>query len=75
MMPIVHIQEFQALFNLSIVLYQMASLGYLSDAGEIKDEDMDLIAERAMHEGNPLYPVPKIMNKEECKEVLKIPKG
>ena len=40
MMPIVHIQEFQALFNLSIVLYQMASLGYLSDAGEIKDEDI-----------------------------------
>ena len=42
---------------------------------EIKDEDMDLIAERAMHEGNPLYPVPKIMNKEECKDVLKILKG
>ena len=42
---------------------------------EIQDEDMDLIAERAMHEGNPLYPVPKIMNKEECKEVLKILKG
>ncbi|MFX4208613.1 hypothetical protein ACOTWV_07460 [Aliarcobacter butzleri] len=40
MMPIVHIQEFQALFNLSIVLYQMSSLGYLSDAGEIKDEDI-----------------------------------
>ncbi|MCT7649157.1 hypothetical protein [Aliarcobacter butzleri] len=40
MMPIAHIEEFQALFNLSIVLYQMASLGYLSDAGEIKDEDI-----------------------------------
>lgn len=40
MMPIVHIQEFQALFNLSIVLYQMASLGYLSESGEIKDEDI-----------------------------------
>ncbi|PRM88279.1 DNA repair protein [Aliarcobacter cryaerophilus] len=43
MMPIIHIQEFQALFNLSIVLYQMASLGYLSDAGEIKDEDIKSI--------------------------------
>lgn len=43
MMPIAHIEEFQALFNLSIVLYQMASLGYLSDAGEIKDEDIKSI--------------------------------
>lgn len=43
MIPIVHIQEFQALFNLSIVLYQMVSLGYLSEVGEIKDEDIKLL--------------------------------
>lgn len=41
MIPIVHIQEFQALFNLSIVLYQMASLGYLSETGDVKDEDIN----------------------------------
>lgn len=38
---------------------------------EIKDEDIPLIAERALKEGNPLYPVPKIMNLEECKALIK----
>ena len=37
----------------------------------IKDEDIDLIAQRALKEGNPLYPVPKIMNLEECKAIIK----
>lgn len=32
----------------------------------IKEEDIDLIADRALLEGNPLYPVPKIMDKAEC---------
>ncbi|MGE4444902.1 MAG: DNA repair protein [Candidatus Altimarinota bacterium] len=40
MMPVAHIEEFQALFNLSIVLKQMASLGYLNEEGEINDEDI-----------------------------------
>ncbi|MBE6802883.1 MAG: iron-containing alcohol dehydrogenase [Ruminococcaceae bacterium] len=38
---------------------------------QIKDEDIPLIAERALKEGNPLYPVPKIMNLEECKALIK----
>jgi hypothetical protein len=38
-MPIVHIEEFQALFNLSIVLKQMANLGYLNATGEIVEND------------------------------------
>lgn len=38
-MPIVHIEEFQALFNLSIVLKQMANLGYLNATGEIVEDD------------------------------------
>lgn len=37
----------------------------------IKDEDIPLIAERALKEGNPLYPVPKIMNHEECVALIK----
>ncbi len=37
----------------------------------IKDEDIELIAKRALKEGNPLYPVPKIMNLEECKAIIK----
>ncbi|MDK2063744.1 DNA repair protein [Aliarcobacter butzleri] len=40
MMPIAHIEEFQALFNLSIVLHQMSRLGYLSENGKLKDEDI-----------------------------------
>lgn len=38
---------------------------------QIKDEDIPLIAERALKEGNPLYPVPKIMNIEDCKALIK----
>lgn len=40
MIPIMHIEEFHALFNLSIVLKQMASLGYLTEEGQINDEDI-----------------------------------
>ena len=32
----------------------------------IREEDIPTIAQRALKEGNPLYPVPKIMNMEEC---------
>ncbi len=37
----------------------------------IKDEDIPLIAERALMECNPTYPVPKIMDKENCMAVIK----
>lgn len=33
---------------------------------EVKEKDVETIAERAMYEGNPLYPVPRIMNKAQC---------
>ncbi|MFS1437038.1 DNA repair protein [Shewanella sp. 10N.286.48.A6] len=42
LIPIVHIEEFHALFNLSIVLKQMATLGYLSENGEVIDKDESL---------------------------------
>jgi alcohol dehydrogenase len=42
---------------------------------EIKDEDIPLIVKRALHEANPLYPVPKIMKSAECTEVVKKIKG
>ena len=38
---------------------------------QIKDEDIPLIAERALKEGNPLYPVPKIMDMDDCKALIK----
>ena len=37
----------------------------------IKEEDISLIADRALLEGNPLYPVPKLMGKEECVAVIR----
>lgn len=33
---------------------------------EVKVEDIETIAKRALREGNPLYPVPKIIDKAEC---------
>ena len=38
---------------------------------ELKEEDFDTLANRAVKEGNPTYPVPVIWEKEEFKEVLK----
>ena len=37
----------------------------------IKDKDIPTIAERALSECNPTYPVPKIMGKEECMAVIR----
>lgn len=37
----------------------------------IKEEDMPTLIARALKEGNPLYPVPKIMNAEDCEKVIR----
>ncbi|SMC26037.1 Alcohol dehydrogenase, class IV [Clostridium acidisoli DSM 12555] len=37
---------------------------------ELKKEDIHLISQRATKEGNPGYPVPKIINIKECEELL-----
>lgn len=37
----------------------------------IKEQDIPTIAERALSECNPTYPVPKIMDKEECMGVIR----
>ena len=36
----------------------------------IKDEDIPTLVERALKEGNPLYPVPKVMDEDDCREVI-----
>lgn len=37
----------------------------------IKEEDIKILAKRALKEGNPGYPVPKIMNEEDCEKVIR----
>ena len=37
----------------------------------IKEEDMPILVKRALKEGNPLYPVPKIMNEADCERVIR----
>ena len=41
----------------------------------IKDEDIPTIVERALKEGNPLYPVPKIMDAKDCETVVRAIRG
>lgn len=36
---------------------------------DIKEEDISLLAKRADKEGNPLYPVPKLMNAKELEQI------
>ncbi len=38
---------------------------------EIQEEDIPLIAERALKEGNPEYPVPRLMNRQECEALVR----
>ncbi len=37
----------------------------------IRDEDIPTLAERALYECNPTYPVPKIMGKEDCMSIIR----
>ena len=37
----------------------------------LKEEDIPTIVSRALKEGNPGYPVPKIMNKKDCEAVIR----
>lgn len=37
----------------------------------IQEKDIPIIVERALREGNPLYPVPKIMNEQDCAGIIR----
>lgn len=37
----------------------------------IDEDDIPTIVERALREGNPLYPVPKIMDEKDCEQVIR----
>ena len=41
-----------------------------SKVDELKEADIALIARRALREGNPGYPVPKLMNHRDCENIL-----
>ena len=43
----------------------------IPDKLDILEKDIPTIAKRALKEGNPLYPVPKIMNAADCEAVIK----
>ena len=49
LMPIKHIEDFQALFNLSVVMKIMSTMGYLSETGELIDNDLDKSKALASH--------------------------
>ena len=47
-----------------------ADMDIPSKVDELKDADIALIARRALREGNPGYPVPKLMNQRDCENIL-----
>jgi DNA repair exonuclease SbcCD ATPase subunit len=49
LMPIKHIEDFQALFNLSVVMKTMSTMGYLSESGELISNDLDKTNVMASH--------------------------
>ncbi len=50
---------------------QLNKLMNIPEHIEIQEKDIPTIAKRALKEGNPLYPVPKIMDYEDCVSVIK----
>lgn len=38
--------------------------------GQLKEEDFDSLSKRAYKEANPLYPVPRLLNQKELKNIL-----
>ncbi|MGL4371031.1 MAG: iron-containing alcohol dehydrogenase [Spirochaetota bacterium] len=46
------------------------NMGIPDSIPEIKQEDIPVIAASAIREGNPMYPVPRIMTEEECQALI-----
>lgn len=43
LMPVKHIEEFHALFNLSVVMKTMSTMGYISESGDLVQHDLKII--------------------------------
>ena len=48
-----------------------AAMGIPEHIDGILDKDVPTIAQRALKEGNPLYPVPKLMGFDECMALIR----
>jgi alcohol dehydrogenase len=48
-----------------------AAMGIPTGVKELKEEDIPLLVWRVLHEGNPAYPVPKIMDADDCTALLR----
>ena len=46
------------------------TLGIPNSFDCIREEDIPVIVKRALKEGNPLYPVPKIMDADDCTDIV-----
>ena len=46
------------------------NMGIPSQVTEMQPSDIPLIARRALAEGNPGYPVPRLMNQAQCEALL-----
>jgi len=47
------------------------NMGIPTTIRELKESDIPLIAERAIREAHPVYPVPRLMTREECEELIR----
>ena len=47
----------------------MRRMGIPEKLEGIREDDIDMLAKRAAREANPLYPVPKIMRRDQLKEI------
>ena len=46
-------------------------MGIPTGVKELKEEDIPLLVRRVLREGNPAYPVPKIMDADDCAALLR----
>ncbi len=61
----------KAQFFISEIKAMNARMNIPDHIDGIKSEDIHTLAQRAIKESNPLYPVPKIMDFDECCEIIK----
>lgn len=64
-------KEQKAKLFISEIRAMNEKMGIPSKFEQIREEDIPVIVERALMEANPLYPVPRIMDKKDCEAVIR----